>query len=190
MTDEDLEQRVSDLEDALRDLQREVERPPRGPLGLPRPPTPGELARAADEHAIPAAIASLEASIHALELLRLGLRAGNRSDRRRGRGGSARGETAGRVGRAALDRLDRALDDAIDALEGEPSDPESKEVLDEAKRLREEIAERVEEATEGDTNEEGGPQSETDDEDDGPQVDVDAELQSIKDRENQTGSNR
>jgi len=190
MTDDDLEQRVSDLEDSLRDLRREVERPPRGLLGLPRPPTPGELARAADEHAIPAAIASLEASIHALELLRLGLRAGNRRGRRRERGGGSRSETAERVGRAALDRLDRALDDAIDALEGEPADPESKEVLDEAKRLREEIAERVEEATAGDASGETGAESETDDEDEGPRVDVDAELQSIKDQENQTGSNR
>jgi hypothetical protein len=186
MTDDDLEARVSELEDALRELRREVERPPRGPLGLPRPPTPGELARAADEHAIPAAIASLEATIHALELLRLGLRTGS-PGRDRTSGKTSRGETAERVGRAALDRLDRALDDAVDALEGRPTDPESRELLDEARRLREEIAERVEDAAEGNANRKDETPSETED---SPQVDVDAELQSIKDQENQTGSKR
>ncbi len=185
MTDDDLERRVAELEDALRGLRTEVRRPPRGPLGLPRPPTPGELARAADEHAIPAAIASLEAAIHALELLRLGLRAANPERRRLGgRSERPRSETAERVGRAALDRLDRALDDAVDALEGTPTDPESREVLAEARRLREEIAERVEKAdadTER-TDEEAADESKTDA---GPEVDVESELQSIKDEQNE-----
>jgi hypothetical protein len=184
MTD-DLEARVEELEGALRELRAERRRPPRGPFGLPRPPTPGEVLRAADEHAVPAAIASLEATIHALELLRLGLRAGRAGSgsetARRATGTRRRAE---RVGDAALERLDGALDDLADALEGEPTDPESRRLLSEAERLREEIDERVGE-TEGAEEPDGeGPE--------GPEVDVESELQSIKDEQDdaQTGSKR
>ena len=63
------EERFAELETQVEELRREIG-PPRGPLGLPRPPSPGELLRFADEHAIPTTIAILEANVRALEALR------------------------------------------------------------------------------------------------------------------------
>jgi len=178
MPEEDLERRVAELETALRERKRE--RRPRGPLGLPRPPTPRELLRAADEHAIPATIASLEATIHALELLRLAIRA---DDRRR-----ESSERAERIGAAALSRLDDALADARDALEGRPTDEEARRLLAETRRLRDDIESRVRE-TEGESEAQEGDADDSMD----PRVDVESELRSLKEKRNddsQTGSNR
>jgi hypothetical protein len=178
MPGEDLEDRVASLETAVRELRAELR--PRGLLGLPRPPTPGELARAADEHAIPAAIASLTAAIHALELLRALLRA---SGRRPGDAGGAETHRSARVGTTALAHLDSALSDLSTALAGEPPDAESRELLAEARALRAEIAERIEAASETaaaeGTEERDSPAA--DDDAAGTAVDVEAELDSIRD---------
>lgn len=143
MTDDrdDLEDRVDDLQRSLEELRREIEpRPPRGPGGLPRPPTPGELVRFADQQAIPTAIAVLEANIRALELLQGAMRladsgraAGEEADRTR--------ERAEDLSRRSLDRLDAVLDDLQEATRADtlPPEGEARDILEEARTLREEL---------------------------------------------------
>jgi hypothetical protein len=184
MSDEDLEERVARLETGLRDLQAEIR--PRGPLGLPRPPTPAELFRAADEHAIPAMIASLTAAIHALELLRRVLRASGARPPEDA-GGVEGADPAGRVGLAALARLDGALSELSETLSGEPPDSDARDLLAEIRALREELADRVENAESAST---GDPAATPTDERDAAlsAVDVEAELDSIReDLDDQAG---
>lgn len=159
----DLSTLVGDLTRSVRELQSELE-PDRGP---PRPPTPGELARFTSEVTIPAIILALETNIRALELLRRALRVADRREPVRPDTAAAR-ERAEDLGRATLSRLDSVLADLQDALEGRPPDDEARELLDEARDLREEIDNRL---AEGATDTGGEPVG----------VDVDAELQSLKD---------
>lgn len=166
--EQDIAELTEELASTLRELRGEVaiDRPPRGPFGLPRPPTPREMLRFTDEAAIPAAIAVLEANIRALELLQRALRLTDteREARERGRRVQARAEN---LSRATLERLDDALADLQSALEGEPPDPEARSLLDEARELRREIDDRL-----GDTSGDAKP--------DEVEIDIDAELESIK----------
>lgn len=203
-TDEELAADVDELADVLRELRGELAPRRRGPFGLPAPPSPGELLRFADERAIPFAIAVLEANIRALELLQGAIRlaesgrqAGEEARRARGRAAS--------LGRASLERLDAVLSDLESAAsEGAlPNQPEARDVLQEARRLRDEVddalAARVDDeraSTDGSTADGGastddptvidvdGPAAgEGGSPDDGrssPAVDVEGELRSIK----------
>ena len=159
----DLSTLVGDLTRSVRELQSELESE-RGP---PRPPTPGELARFTSEVTIPAIILALETNIRALELLRRALRLADRREPARPDTAGAR-ERAEDLGRATLSRLDAVLADLQDALEGRPPDDEARDLLAEARDLREEIDDRL---AQGTTGSEGEP----------VEVDVDAELQSLKD---------
>ncbi|WP_433630699.1 DUF7547 family protein [Halomicrococcus sp. NG-SE-24] len=218
MTDDrdDLEERVEELEATLRELRDEFGRPPRGPMGLPRPPTPGELLRFTGEYGIPTAIAVLEANVRALEMLQRVIRlvdperdtAADAADQARDELGSR----AQRASRATLDRLDAALADLDEALtEGDlPREPTARRLLDEARRLNDDIREEVSagreradagrettasidaESTESDRADQRlgddavdiAVREESDEdengEDDRPEVDVDAELRSIR----------
>lgn len=181
--EDDLEERVDELQRSLEELRREIEpRPPRGPGGLPRPPTPGELVRFADKQAIPTAIAVLEANVRALELLQGALRladtgrvAGEEADRTR--------ERAEDLSRRSLDRLDRVLEDLQEATRGDtlPRDGDARDILEEARELREEIAERIGEA-ERDRRRAGGSRTESENStaDGGVEIDVEDELDSIR----------
>ncbi len=191
--DDDLEEQVDELRrelSTLRDrLEGEMRPPPTGPLGLPRPPTPGELIRFADEFAIPAAIAVLEANIKALELVRGALRLLD-PDR-----GAVEGERARRraesVGKSALTRLDRTVDDLQRALEDGtlPRDENAREIVEDARRLRGEIADRIERRENGDRRsrtdrdhrESAGSDRENEEREATPiEIDVDEEIDSIK----------
>lgn len=140
----ELEARIDELEGTLEELRDELG-PRRGPGGLPRPPSPREVLRFTDEYAIPAAVAALEANVRALELLQAGIRA---TDTRRAADetGRALSERASGVGRASLDRLDRALSELESALEGPgmPQNRQARDLLGDARRLNEEIRDRVE----------------------------------------------
>ena len=140
----ELEERIDELEATLEELRAELG-PRRGPVGLPRPPRPREVLRFADEYAIPAAVAALEANVRALELLQAGIRASDpeRAADEAGRAVRDRGST---IGRASLDRLDRALTELESAIEdsGMPGDREARDLLTDARRLNDEIRERVE----------------------------------------------
>lgn len=218
--DEELARTAEELADSLRDLRREVApRPRRGPLGLPRPPSPREVLDFTDDVAIPTAIAILEANIKVLEAIQRAIRLANAERRARERGGEVREQaqrrgrdvrdTATRVGEETLNRLDAALADLQTAVdEGSlPQDETAREILTEARSLRDELdrqardaSERVDEqqrrergveredGVETDAEGESGggedADEETGEEDDSEpvQVDVDSELKSLRQR--------
>ncbi|MFD1588678.1 hypothetical protein ACFR9U_17000 [Halorientalis brevis] len=167
----DLARLAADLARSLRDLQRELDQRPSGP----RPPSPREILRFTDEIAIPGIILVLETNVRALRLLQRAIRL---SDERKPPAGPdhAVRERAVSVSQATLGRLDEVLADVQDAIEGRPQDEEARQVLDEARALREEIDAQLA-VTTADANR---GQFEADAGSDVP-VDVDAELQSIKD---------
>lgn len=192
--DEDLSRLVAELVTALRDLERELD-PPRGP----RPPSPRELRRFTSEVAIPGVILVLETNIRALRLLQRALEVSERADRTRE--DVRLGERARSVSDTTLDKLDDALADLEGAIEGRPDNEEAARLLDDARRLRAEVQTRLEAYTTDEAERDGDDGSgETDDGDvtadsddagadevdagddgtAGPQVDVDAELESIK----------
>lgn len=188
-SDRDLDVLADELSGLLWELRAELRRPPRGPMGLPRPPTPRELLSFTERRTIPATIAVLEANIRALELLADAIRMVERSDSAadRAAGMDTRDRTRSRAtatGRSALGRLETTLDDLQDALEGEPAGPETRRLLEEARALREEIDERLREAA--DRSRRGAPpgtRSRTDPSTAGGHeipVDVEDELESIR----------
>jgi hypothetical protein len=164
MTDDQaLEAAVRDLADTLEELRAEFRDPPRGPLGLPRPPSPRQVLRLTEQHTIPAIVAVLETNIRLLELLAAAIRvadgrpldavdgdeglltAGSRTLEAAGRKG---GDGLAAASRATLERLDDALAELQDAADGgEADDPEVQRLLSEARRLRATVDERLAEAT-------------------------------------------
>lgn len=136
---DDLEQRVQALEAAVRELRREL-RPRRQFFGLPLPPRPEAIRSFTTDYAVPAAIASLEAQVRALEAFRATLRGLDRDDEPSERTERTR-ERAESLGREALGALDRALADLRDAVEAGrlPDTPETRRVLDDAEHLTSEI---------------------------------------------------
>ena len=194
--DPDLGRLANDLSTTLDDLRDELEGerdPPRGPLGLPRPPTSGELVRFTDEYTIPTAIAVLEANVRLLEALQGVIQLARTGEEARERGREMRSRTE-RLGRDGLDRLDDVLVDLQDALDGRPENPEARTLLDDARALRHEIDDRLDEAEDSSrtdtTRPHGCADSESDDAepdatddstDESVTVDVDSELDSIRD---------
>lgn len=186
-TDGDVAETAGELAAALEDLQSEL-RPERrrGPLGLPAPPRPGEMLRFADEYAIPFAIAVLEANVRALKLLRGAIRLVDAGEETGERARSAR-DRAREVSRASLDRLDDALADLETAMAGEelPQNETAREVLTEARRLRGRLADELAASVDDDATDEpsDAPNGQASDPsaDEGVPVDVESELQSIKD---------
>ena len=131
----ELTEATAELSETLKALRSELQEPPRGPLGLPRPPSPGEILRFTEQYTIPTVIALLEASIRTLELLAAALRVadGRPLDAATGADRSSRTgslETVGEVGRdrlaAASRETLRRLDEALAELQsaaaaGDPS---------------------------------------------------------------------
>lgn len=136
---EELADRVGELERTLEELRDELG-PRRGPLGVPRPPSPREVLRFTGEYAIPAAIAVMEANIRTLELLQRVIRATDRS----GDAAGVRERTAD-LSRETLARLDGALAELGSAIEDAdlPQDEEARALLSEARELNDEIRERI-----------------------------------------------
>lgn len=242
--DEDLAALLAELETTLSELRselddrggdvrgapgREIRRRDgdRGRWTPPRPPTPGDLLRFTTDYTIPTVVATLRATIEALELLRRLLELGGGLDRDR----------AGDSGRSGLPPVlsgarDRAATDVTDALsrlrtelaEADlPEDEASRSVLEDARELTAEIEDRIaasrdavdrERDRERGTNagDDGGDavvidvsdgdgvsgddgdgtetapsdgedaNGDPDDPEEDPQVDVDAELRSIRER--------
>jgi hypothetical protein len=159
--DPELSQLFGELTGAVEQLQGELEQS-RGP---PRPPAPRQLVRFTSEVTIPAIVLVLETNVRALRLVQRALRIAEGRDP--GTSGSKTGDRAAELGRATLSRLDDALSDLGKALEGRPPDDEARELLDEVRDLQSEVDERL--GTENITQQ------------DSVNIDVDAELQSIKD---------
>jgi hypothetical protein len=199
--DSELPQLTDELATTLADLRDELEagrEPPRGPLGLPRPPTPRELLRFTDEFAIPTVIAILEANIRMLEAFQGAVRLTRAGDEVGERGREVQTRTE-ELGREALDQLDDVLVDLQDALAGRPENPDARTLLDDARELRHEIDDRLREADDRSNDQrpsrDGGPDgsergrrrppaSESgphDTDEEGVAIDVDSELDSIRD---------
>lgn len=148
----DLAELVEDLTATLDDLRRDVD-PEVARRPGPRPPGPRDLIRFTESYTIPTLIALLEAAVRSLELLGATLRLadgrGVDTDREGptvdlgfGLGGSGGARTA--VRDRALSRVDDALGELQTALEGgEPTDETSRELLADARELREEIDSRL-----------------------------------------------
>jgi hypothetical protein len=163
--DPDLAALVGDLTTVVEELQTELES--RGP---PRPPTPRRLTEFTTEVTIPAIILVLETNVRALRLLQRTLRY---ADGRDGAGeDSATRKRASDLGRATLSRLDDALSDLGSALDDRPADNDARDLLEEVRDLQAELDARL------DTESEPAATGETRD---SVGIDVDAELESIKD---------
>lgn len=173
---------VGDLVRTLQHLEEEFE--PRTESGLPRPPSPKELVRFTSDVGIPGVILLLRTNIEALKLLQRALRLAEGRPPTRASGRSDIRERAEQVSKTTLSRLDGALADLQDAVESRPEDEDARELLDEARGLRQDLEQKLANRDNGeaaaldedDTDEavdEGGDES--------VPVDVDAELRSIKD---------
>lgn len=187
---EELETLVHDLAETLEGLERRLDSEPQ------RRRT---LLEFTERYAIPTTVAMLEANIRVLEAVGGAIRmADGRDPRERPRRGR---ETA-------LGTLDRALSEVSEAVAGTPTDPEARELLADARALRDEIRSRVDPPVADKTGEgrqvaaAGGTTIPVADqraspvEDDAPEerIDVDAELDTIREevhgnraeRENET----
>lgn len=149
-SDEELAETLDELAGLLEDIEGQL--PARGRDRrrgeLPRPPRPGEFIRFTEQYTIPTLISLLEATVAVLELLRALLRlTGGRGlpDPRPGRSRDAIGET----GRRAIEGLDDVLADLNDALAGQPTEPEARDLLGEARDLRAEIEELLQDGRAG-----------------------------------------
>jgi hypothetical protein len=164
-TEQDLSDLVGELARTTEQLRDELDAD--GPRL--RPPTPSELLRFTTEVTIPAIILALETNVRALRLLQRTLQFASGREPETG-GTSKSGQARARaeaLGRETLDRLDDALADLQDALAGRPPDDEARELLEETRALRAEVDQRL-----------AGEEA---DENEAVDIDVDAELQSIKD---------
>ena len=200
-----LAEATAELSETLESLRAELESPPEGPLGFPRPPRPRELLRLTEQYTIPATVALLEAAIRSLELLAAALRVADgrpiEAASGAGRSGTPAGDRIAATSRETLRRLDDALAELQSAARGDPSNPEMRRLLDEARDLRSEVDDRLSEAIEGSGPRPGRGPTEHGDEpgtpteqydpapdtgarraerDDAVAIDVDEELESIK----------
>ncbi|MFT4965087.1 MAG: hypothetical protein ACI9PP_002378, partial [Halobacteriales archaeon] len=194
---EELAALAGDLETVLRDLRDEIEPDrQRGPFGLPRPPDPSQVIQFADEVAIPATIAVLEANVKLLQALQRAIRM-TESGRQVREEGSAVGDRAADISRSTLDRLGSTLEELqaaserTTATDGSPGE----ELIEEARRLRDEIDRRLRDAQgtttlddfenadgdDGDEATELNPDEEAESSATEVPVDVEAELDSLKD---------
>lgn len=155
---------VAELEDTLAALRDAAEE-----SGGLVPPRSREFLRLTDEYAIPTAIAFLEANVRALEFLQGAIRV---MDPGRSAVGDARAASGGAVslGRASMERIERALDDVEAALTESPMprDRDARRLLTEARRLNDEIRDQI-----------GADEAARDR--DAVRIDVESELETIKD---------
>lgn len=172
--DPDVTELLADLTRSLQELEREME-----PERRLRPPTPGELSQFTSEVAIPGLILVLRTNIKALQLLQRTIRlAQGRNPRSGGSAGAEVRERAESLSRATLSQLDSTLSEIQSAVEGRPPDDETRELLSEARDLRD----RVRDELEADGTDPGGEGAGVTDEGRDPvDIDVEAELRTLKD---------
>lgn len=142
MSDDDLAPLLEELATTLNELRDQLEDD--------RPRRMRDLLRFTEQYTIPAVISLLETNIRLLELTAGAIRlADGRLD---GRERSQRREVA-------VDALERALDDLGGALRGDPTDPEARRLLEEARDLRREVRGRLAAATDEGTTADSEPAS-------------------------------
>lgn len=203
-TDADIAREIGSLIGALEDLQGELDP---GDRERRRLPTPRDLVRFTSEVTIPATILVLETNVRILKLLQRTLRM-TAGESPRDAGTSASGEAvrqrAEQLGQRTLGQLEGTLDDLQGAIEGRPPNDDAAALLDEARRLRDEIQSDLAAsphaggphsppaggptaADEPDAN--GSPLGSTDPRSTGVDIDVESELQSLKDQVDDDSSN-
>ena len=171
--DPQLSELVGELGRVVEQLQTELEST-RRPSG---PPTPRRLAEFTSEVTIPAVILVLETNVRALKIVQRALRlAENRTDESEDTTASKR---ATDLGRATLSRLDGALADLSGALDESGTDAQARDLLGDVRDLQSEIDARL------DAQAETAPAEESQN---GVDIDVDAELRSIKDDVDEDGN--
>ncbi|ELY89263.1 DUF7547 family protein [Natrinema altunense] len=207
-----------ELADAIRELARTIDalrdelEGPRSRRRPPlRPPTPRELLRFTDEVALPAVLAVLETSVRALEAFQRSLkvvRTGQEARDRTEAATDATSERASELRRTTLSQLDSVLSELQRAASegGLPADEEARDLLAEARELRDDVDSRLRDAAERESRsgptadsdrpaaergvtidiEDGPPTEDGTDRDDDPgrdsAVDVDAELETLRDQ--------
>jgi hypothetical protein len=154
---------VSELAETLTELETELS-------GGSRRPQLRDLIRFTREVTIPAVILVLRTNIQALKLLQRALAFGDRGGDGRESRLRRRAEEAGR---SALTELDSALEDLGDALSG-TQDSRARDLLGQAQDLQAEVETEL---SRGPGADPGRGVNDTE----GVEIDVDAELQSIKD---------
>ncbi|SFB95336.1 hypothetical protein SAMN05444422_103217 [Halobiforma haloterrestris] len=156
MADNDeLAEAIRELTRTVDELRRELESSSsrRGsPRPSLRPPTPRELLAFTDEVALPAALAVLKASVRALESFQRGLELVRTEREVRDRADEAStvaGDRAASLRETTLTQLDTVLGQLQRAAsEGAlPADEEASDLLSEARALRDEVDERLRQAT-------------------------------------------
>jgi hypothetical protein len=174
--DPDVTELLTDLTRSLQELQREME-----PDRRSRPPTQRTLSQFTSEVAIPGLILLLQTNIRALQLLQRTIRlAEGREPTDRSSTTSEARDRAEQLGRATLTQLDDTLSEVQSALEGRPADDETRELLSDARQLRDEIQSELADG-DGDGGSAGdGDEGPVDREGDTVDIDVESELQSIK----------
>jgi len=177
--DPEVTELLADLTRSLQELETELE-----PDRRLRPPTLRELSQFTSEVAIPGLILLLRTNIKALQLLQRTIRlAEGREPRARSTGQGVR-DRAEKLSRATLAQVDETLSEIQSAVEGRPPDDETRELLSEARNLRDEIQDEL---GDGEADSTGtGADGESQEGDDEPgremvDIDVEAELQSLKD---------
>ncbi|ARS88714.1 DUF7547 family protein [Natrarchaeobaculum aegyptiacum] len=214
-----------DLAEAIRELTRTLEevgeelgadrsrsplRDPTGSMPRPplRPPTPREFLAFTDEVALPALLAALESSVRTLEAFQRAIRLVRTEREARDRVTETADVTSDRatdLRRTTLDHLDTVLAELQRATtEGTlPADDRARELLEEARDLRDDVDDRLRRAAESSDRDrpsggvqidvqsgsidhrsrnQDGEQDAEPEPDDKSAVDVDAELETLKDR--------
>ena len=141
---EALAAQLDELEDTLTDLRGELQSEESGP---PRPPRLGELLRFTEQYTIPTVIAILEATIQSLELLQRTLRLADPTRAAREESDAARNRLD-QIGGEAGDQLAGALAELRTALSEAdlPENPESRDLITDARDLTGEIEDRLRDA--------------------------------------------
>ncbi|WP_049923425.1 DUF7547 family protein [Halopiger djelfimassiliensis] len=203
-----------ELVDAVRELTRTIdelreELDTTSPRRRPplRPPTPRELLAFTDDVAIPATLAVLESSVRTLEAFQRGLEIVRTEREVRDRASEMTATTSDRAGdlrRTTLSQLDSVLAELQRAVSSGTlsADEDARDLLTEARELRDEVDERLRNATSSAESERTDSSTaveididdhrpQTDGTDDGrtdgadgpdPGVDVDAELETLRDQ--------
>lgn len=178
--DADVTRLLRDLTRELQTLQRELDSD-----AARRMSTRRQLSRFTSEVAIPSVILLLETNIRALKLLRRTIRLaeGREPSSQRARGAEEVRGRAEELGQHALSRLDQTLETVQSSLEDNDADEEVRRLLAEARSLQDQISEQL--ATEGRTvdgeADDGTSIGVDSDESEPVDIDVDAELQTLKD---------
>lgn len=159
---------LAELTRTLRELERDVE-----PERRLRPPTPQELTRFTSEVAIPGLILLLRTNIRALELLQRTLRlAEGRQVEQTGAATEVRSR-AEALGATSLSRLDAVLSELQSTVSARDGDEDIAALLERARELQAELESEL-----ADESRSGREEELTDDSVD---IDVEAELRSLKD---------